>query len=166
MGSYKKYNKEDQKLMAAWALDCAERVLPLFVVVCPNDNRPQKAIQAGRDWIKTGNFAMAVIRKASLGAHSAARDINENEAACFSARAAGQAVATAHVAQHAYGASYYALKAIVVANPNNAKKMVDDELKWQTKILPKHLRKEIMSRIIIDDKKTKIKISIDKSDGF
>jgi hypothetical protein len=26
----KKYSREDQKLMAAWAADCAERVLPFF----------------------------------------------------------------------------------------------------------------------------------------
>jgi hypothetical protein len=26
----KKYEKQDQKLMATWAADCAERVLPFF----------------------------------------------------------------------------------------------------------------------------------------
>jgi hypothetical protein len=41
---------------------------------------------------------MPVIRGASLAAHSAAREVNQEDvAARFAARAAGQAVATAHV---------------------------------------------------------------------
>jgi hypothetical protein len=79
---------------------------------------------------------MPVIRKASLDAHAAARDAKENDVACFAARAAGQAVATAHVPQHAFGASYYALKA-VAANSGNVKK----ELNWQTHRIPKRLKK-------------------------
>src|SRR3989344_828613 len=56
---------------------------------------------------------------------------------CFAARAAGQAVATAHVPQHAFGSAYYALK---VAAANNSK--IAKELNWQSKYLPKHLRKD------------------------
>ena len=51
---------------------------------------------------------MATIRGASLSAHAAAKE-NEDPAAI--AAAAGQAVATAHVAQHAYRSAYYALRA-------------------------------------------------------
>ncbi|OGB63001.1 hypothetical protein A2X44_03250 [candidate division CPR3 bacterium GWF2_35_18] len=40
---------------------------------------------------------MAVIRKASLDSHAAARDVGEDNPARSSARSAGQAVATAHV---------------------------------------------------------------------
>ena len=43
---------------------------------------------------------MAVIRKASLESHTAARDVGENNAARSAACAAGQAVATAHVPTH------------------------------------------------------------------
>ena len=108
MGSYREYTKQDQKIMATWSLDCAERVLPLFEMVSKADHRPHRALEIGREWVQNGVFAMAVIRKASLDAHAAAKDVKENDAACF----AGQAVATAHVPQHAYGGSYYALKAI------------------------------------------------------
>lgn len=166
MGKYKKYSKEDQKLMAVWSLDCAERVLPLFESVSPADDRPRKALDVGREWVKTGIFKMAVIRTASLNAHAAAKGVKENDAACFAARAAGQAVATAHVPQHAYGGSFYALKAIAAANPQGAKVKVEDELAWQTNGLPEHLRSEIMSRIIVDVSKSKLRISIDKSEGF
>ncbi len=109
---------------------------------------------------------MAVIRKASLDAHAAAKEVKGNDAACFAAHAAGQAVATAHVPQHAYGGSYYALKAIAAANPQNAKANVTSELEWQAQALAEHLRPAIMGRIMVDDSKTRIRVSIDKRDGF
>src|SRR5271170_6005290 len=97
----KKYSKQDQKSLATWAADCARHVLPRFEKAYPNDHRPRKAIKACRQWIRTGVFKMADIRGASLAAHAAARQAKQNAAACFAARAAGQAVATAHVPQHA-----------------------------------------------------------------
>jgi hypothetical protein len=83
---------------------------------------------------------MAEIRKASLTAHAAAREAKENNAACFAARAAGQAVATAHVPQHAFGAAYYALKVVAAANSANAEVKIAKELNWQSRRLPKNLR--------------------------
>jgi hypothetical protein len=116
----KKYDKQDQIALAIWAVDCAERVLRLFEESYPEDDRPRKAIETCKVWIRTGEFKMSVIRGASLNAHAAARKVKENVAAFFAARAAGQAVATAHVTQHAFGASYYALKAIAAIEPANA----------------------------------------------
>lgn len=166
MGSYKKYSKEDQKLMATWSLDCAARVLPLFETVSPVDDRPRRALEAGREWVKTGVFKMAVIRAASLNAHAAAKEVQENGPACFAAHAAGQAVATAHVPQHAYGGAYYALKAIASSNPSEAEQEVASEYEWQSQALPDHLRDEIMGRLIVDKTNSKVRISIDKSEGF
>lgn len=135
--------------MATWAADCAERVLPLFERAYPGDDRPRKAIEACRTWVRMGVFRMAEIRGAPLGAHAAARDAKENDAACFAARAAGQAVATAHVPQHAYGAAYYALKAVAAGDPENAGVNVSEERDWQAGRLPEGLREEIMGRIVI-----------------
>ncbi|MFH0971384.1 MAG: hypothetical protein V1835_02345 [Candidatus Micrarchaeota archaeon] len=137
----KKFNKKDQRLLAIWAADCAERVLPFFEKEYPKDNRPRKAINACRKWVRTGVFKMADIRKASLDAHAAARKAKKDSAACFAARAAGQAVATAHVPEHAYGPAYYALKVVAAANPANAYVEIAKEHKWQLRHLPKHLRK-------------------------
>ena len=166
MGRYKQYSKEDQKLLATWALACAERVLPLFEAMSPADDRPRTALETGREWVRTGLFHMAAIRAASLGAHAAAKEVKEHDAACFAAHAAGQAVGTAHVAQHAYGGAFYALKAIAAASPQNAKVKVEQELQWQEQALPKHLRRAIMSRILVDDRKRTLRISIDKGEGF
>ena len=75
---------------------------------------------------------MAVIRKASLDAHSAAREVGEDSPARSAARAAGQAVATAHVPRHAYGSAIYAQQAIHRAtNPTAADAAVAKERDWQ-----------------------------------
>ena len=136
----KKFNKQDQRLLAIWAAECAERVLPFFEKAYPKDHRPRKALEACRTWVRTGVFKMTDIRKAALSAHAAAREAKENKAACFAARAAGQAVATAHVPQHAFGAAYYAIK-IAAANSANSEIKISKEIKWQTQHLPKKLRK-------------------------
>ena len=104
--------KTDHKTLAVWAIDCAERVLPYFEEKYPEDHRPRNAIETLQTWIHTGVFKIAVIRKASLDAHAAAREVAEDNAARSAARAAGQAVATAHVPTHSIGAAIYALQAI------------------------------------------------------
>ncbi|WP_305066548.1 putative immunity protein [Methanoculleus sp.] len=162
----KKYHKHDQTTMAAWAADCAERVLPLFEAAYPEDDRPRNAIEACRTWVRTGVFTMAGIRGASLAAHAAARDAKENDAACFAARAAGQAVATAHVPQHAYGGAYYALKAVAAADPGNAVVNVAAEREWQAERLPGGLREEIMGRIIVQERGGGVVVRLRKGEGF
>jgi len=162
----KKYDKEDQRLMASWAADCARRVLPLFEKAYPEDYRPRKAIETCRTWVRTGVFEMAVIRGSSLAAHAAARIAKENDAACFAARSAGQGVATAHVPQHAYGAAYYALKAIAAADPANAGVKVEKERNWQARRLPENLRQEIMDRIVIEKRACGIFIKLQKDKDY
>ncbi len=159
----KKYSKDDQRIMAQWAADCTERVLPFFEDIYTDDTRPRKALETCRTWIRTGVFRMADIRVASLAAHAAARNAKENPEACFAARAAGQAVATAHVPQHAYGGAFYALKAIAA---NNSYEAVLKEYDWQSEHLAKHLRQKIMNRIVIEKRDNKISIKIRKDKDF
>ncbi|MGW5277646.1 putative immunity protein [Streptomyces sp. NPDC004044] len=61
-------------------------------------------------------------------------------AACFAARAAGQAVATAHVPQHAFGAAYYALEALAATDREQAEVVAGAEREWQAQQLPERLR--------------------------
>jgi polygalacturonase len=122
----------DQKILAVWAIDCAERILPFLEQQFPDDHRPRHAIEVLQRWLQTGVFKMAVIRKASLDAHAAARDVGADTAARSAARAAGQAVATAHVPRHAYGPAVYAQQAIYRAtNPAEADAAVAKERDWQ-----------------------------------
>ena len=163
----KKYSKQDQKLLAIWAADCAERVLPFFEKAYTQDDRPRKAIETGRIWVRTGVFKMAVIRGASLTAHAAAREAKDNnDAACFAARAAGQAVATAHVPQHAFGAPYYALKAVAAADTANAEVNVAREWKWQVRHVSKNLREEVLKRVVIQNGAHGISIKIQKGKDY
>jgi hypothetical protein len=166
--TYKKYTRVEQRSLAKWAADCAERVLPLFERAFPHDDRPREAIATLDRWIQTGEFKMSVIRGASLGAHAAARSAMPNEAVTFAARAAGQAVGTAHVTQHAYGAALYALKAIVAqtADPQAAAAKVNAERNWQSRRLPTKLRKQVMSRIIIEQRAGRVAIKLRKGKGF
>lgn len=121
--------KSDKKTLALWVIDCAERVLPYFEEKYPQDHRPRKAIDTLRAWIDTGEFKMAVIRKASLDAHAAAREVGEDSPARSAARACGQAVATAHVPRHSYGSAIYAQQAIYRAT--NSMDAAQSERNWQ-----------------------------------
>ena len=125
-------SKTDHKTLAIWAIDCAQRILPYFEEEYPEDCRPRQAIETLQAWIDTGVFKMAVIRKASLASHAAARDVGEDNAARSASHAAGQAVATAHVPTHSIGAAIYALQGIHRAsNPADADSAVARERDWQ-----------------------------------
>jgi hypothetical protein len=122
----------DQKTLAAWAVDCVERVMSYFEDPYPQDHRPRNALETLQTWIVTGVFQMETIRRASLTSHAAAREVGEDSAARSTARAAGQAVATAHVPLHALGAANYALQAIHRAtSPSDADAAVAKERAWQ-----------------------------------
>jgi len=87
-------NKTDRKVLAIWAINCVERVMPYFEERHPEDPRPREAIETLQAWINTGVFKMADIRKAALSSHAAARDIGEDNAARSTARAASSSNCT------------------------------------------------------------------------
>ncbi|HMA04893.1 MAG TPA: NTP transferase domain-containing protein [Methanomicrobiales archaeon] len=124
--------KTDQKTLAIWAADCASRVLPHFEEKYPGDTRPRNAIEALREWVSTGMFRMADVRRTALAAHAAARDVQDDDAARSAARAAGQAMATAHVPRHALAAAMYAATAVRdAADPAESDNATIREREWQ-----------------------------------
>lgn len=161
----KHYNKEDQKALALWAAGCVERVLHLYEETYPEDARPRHALEVLREWITTGDFSMPVIRGASLSAHAAAREAKANLPAYNAARAAGQAVATAHVAQHAFGV-FYALRAIAASQPDQAEQRVREEYAWQAGHIPPHLKGEYEKRVVIQRRRRRLFISLNKDEDF
>ena len=116
----------DHRVLSIWAAECAERVLPIFEAMSDNKS-PRAAIAALREFVATGCFSMKIIRKVSLAAHAAARSVPEGPAR-FAARAAGQAVATAHVPRHSRAAAFYAVKAIL---EEDGKAAAEREEEWQ-----------------------------------
>ena len=134
--------KTDHKTLAVWAIDCVERVMPYFEEKYPEDHRPRKAIEALQKWIRTGIFKMTDIRGVSLASHAAAREVGEDNAARSAARAAGQAVATAHVPTHSIAAANYALQTIHRATDTaDADAAIAKERDWQLAHLRKLLEK-------------------------
>ncbi|NPE08546.1 MAG: hypothetical protein GNW80_09730 [Asgard group archaeon] len=103
-------SKIDHRTLVIWATDCAEHILSYFEEKYPKDDRPRKAIEAGRAWVH-GKLSVGEVRTTAFAAHAAARDIEECDARAV-ARAAGHAAATAHVAGHAIHAANYAATVI------------------------------------------------------
>ncbi|QRN83546.1 hypothetical protein JR338_01975 [Chloroflexota bacterium] len=129
--------------LAIWARDCALRVLPMYESQFPHNPHPRQALDTLQDWIDTGEFSISVIRSASLNAHAAARQVNNDTPAKSAARAAGQAVATAHVRTHALGATKYAQQAAFrAALPKDTQQAVVQERNWQFN----HLKQLITKR--------------------
>jgi hypothetical protein len=129
---------EHHRLLALWAADCAEHVLPLFETEMPDDARPRAAIEAARTWA-AGGAAMMATRAMGGHAMGAARDLRG--APRFAAYAAGQAAVVAHVAEHDLGAAAYAIKAAVAAAPaSHAEEARRAECQWQRDRLPDAVR--------------------------
>jgi hypothetical protein len=133
----------DHRLLALWAAECAEHVLPLFEAQCPLDPRPRRTIESARAWAR-GEMTMSQAR-ANAGANSAAREVAG--AARFAAYAAGQAVAVSHVAAHELGAAAYAIKAVRASVPStDAEQAGFAECRWQREQLPESIRD-----LVLDD---------------
>ena len=91
----------------------AGRVLKYFEQERPQDRRPREAIEAIREWAEgKRTLGMKEVRRLSLAAHAAARDV-QSDAAKFAAHAAGQAVGSWHAPAHALGAFGYAGRAFI-----------------------------------------------------
>jgi hypothetical protein len=128
---------EDRRLVAHWAADCAERVLPLFEAKAPSDTRPRDAIQGARAFALDGKRT-AHLRSLAMAAHAAAREVGDSVAAS-AARAAGvaaaapytHALATPHQSKHVLGPAVYQAQARELAAGNDPS-VGDGEIRWAT----------------------------------
>jgi hypothetical protein len=137
---------DDHHLLATWAADCAEHVLPHFAQARPKDDRPRLAIDLGRAWAR-GEMSWAEARTAAGHANAAARDLRG--AARFAAYAAGQAAAVGHVAAHELGAAAYAIRAARAAAPEgDGDAAARLECRWQRVQLPDAIRE-----LVLDDQR-------------
>lgn len=140
------------RLLANWAADCAEHVLPLFTVKYPEDDRPRRAIETARAWAR-GEATVGEAREAAFAAHAAARSVTD-PVAIEVARAAGHAVATAHMADHELGAAMYAIRAVrLAATSTDAKAAGEQECQWQRQQLPDAVRELVLSDEQLRNKK-------------
>ena len=128
MGSPQTLSEADRRLVAAWAADCAERVLGLFEAEAPGDDRPRALIARTRAFARGELNIAGEIRRRFVGGVGAGEVTAP--AAAAAARAAGQAVAVCHMGAHALGAAAFAVKAAGLADPDRPE-AVEDEIRWQ-----------------------------------
>lgn len=137
-------NLDQHRQLALWAADCAEHVLPLFSRRHPLDDRPRGAIKTARAWA-AGEVSVGTARAAALAAHAAAREATDI-AAREAARAAGHAVATAHMADHSLSAAAYAVRAVQASLEKPAGvEAAERELAWQRELLPLAVSELVLS---------------------
>lgn len=148
----------DHRLLARWAADCAEHVLPRFEAVQPLDPRPRRAVEQARAWTR-GEITMTEARSAGGHANAAARALTG--AARHAAFAAAQAALVAHVAAHELGAAAYAIKAEMAAAPNGEAGLAGRrECRWQREHLPEAIRD-----LVLDDQRLRNEICWSVFDG-
>ena len=136
----------EHRLLAVWAVDCAQHVLHLFEQTQPSDDRPRRAIEQARAWAR-GEIRMTQARTAAFAAHAAARETFG--AAKEAARAAAHAVAVAHVAAHELGAAAYAIRAARAAASEDERMEAGRlECQWQRAQLPGEIRE-----LVLDDQR-------------
>lgn len=135
---------EHHRLLALWAADCAQHVLPLFRASRPDDARPADAITAARAW---AGGLMPMMRARADGGHAmgAARPLQG--APRFAAYAAGQAACVGHVVEHDLGAAAYAIKAVMASSPE-PQTTGRTECEWQRTRLP-----EVVRDLVLDDRR-------------
>lgn len=126
--------ENDRRLVAAWAADCAERVLPLFEAEVPDDHRPRDGIARARAFSRGELDAAGEIRRrfvAGRAAQSATSSAGKPDA-----WSAGQAAGVAHMGAHALGAAAYAAKAAELARPSGG----EAEVQWQVQHMSRSVR--------------------------
>ena len=126
MVSSQALSESDRRIVAGWAADCAERVLPLFEAEAPGNTVPRDAIDRARAFSRGELGAAEEIRRRFV-AGRAANEVS-SPAAVAAARSAAQASGVAHMGAHALGAAAYAAKAAGSAAGAPAG---DDEIAWQ-----------------------------------
>ena len=127
MGSPQTLSEADRRIVAAWAADCAERVLGLYEAEAPGDNGPRDGIARARAFAR-GELAVAEGIRRRFGGRAAAREVSRSAAAA--AKAAGQAASVAHMGAHALGAAAYAARAAGLADPERPG-AVEEEIRRQ-----------------------------------
>jgi hypothetical protein len=131
-------NKERQKQLMKWAINCVNHLLPLL-----NSNINEKimdAINIGNNWIIEKAKTIDAINKSREIINYVKTLNNEPEIAIT--RAAGHAVATAHMADHSMGAVYYGLKAIKITGGS-----IESEINWQIKHIPNEIKELVLERL-------------------
>lgn len=138
MTSPQALDEADRRIIAAWAADCAERVLALFEAEAPTDGLARDGIERARRFARGELDAVTQIRDRFVAGRAARAATSD--AGRAAARAAGQASGVAHMGAHALGAAAYAALAAGLAAPGQG---ADAELAWQVEHASEPVRRAL-----------------------
>ena len=113
---------EDHRQLMKWALSMTEHLVPYLCA--PIDPLIIGALDVGKKWSE-GCVGTGQAIKLSRAVHTFARSVEDPAYKLF-CRSVGQAVATAHMADHSLGPIYYGQKLMNLLHLDAAK-----ELSWQ-----------------------------------
>jgi hypothetical protein len=129
----------EQKQLMKWALECVNHLLPLLNGSI--NDKITNAITAGNNWI-TGKATTGDAIKSAREILKYVRTL-DNELEIAITRAAGHAVATAHMADHSMGPVKYSLVAIKIVGGS-----IEKEVKWQIENIPNELKGLVLEGLI------------------
>jgi len=128
--------KGQHRQLATWACNCSQHVLRLIGLATAD--RLKSVLKVAEDWVQ-GKASVGEARSASIEALQVAREAADPITIAV-ARSVGQAVATAHMADHSLAAAWYALKAVSEAAGDAEK-----ERQWQDLQLSVEIKELVQS---------------------
>ncbi len=150
-----KQYSDEHKILAIWAIDCLNRILPLFRNKYPEETIPDTAVYTLNKWINDA-IKMWDARKYTYTVLALAKSMGKDDKPYSQiVRAASHCLATCHVPTHSEGTAMYVVSAIKLMNlgKNNVLELMEDERIWQINHL-KELLKEPEKLLRQRDKKT------------
>lgn len=129
---------EQHRQLMVWSCNCVKHVT--YLIEPSLEERVLSALRVGMDWVN-GNASVGDARRGSVDLLALARVLVDPVQIAL-VRAAGHAVATAHMADHSMGAALYAIKAV-----NCAGKSMDDERDWQQAQLPLEVKDFVLEEV-------------------
>lgn len=145
--SVKQYSSE-HKILALWAIDCLNRILPLFEMKYPNETVLTIAVDTLQKWIND-EIKMWDARKYTYTVLALAKELEKNDKPYSQiVRATSHCLATCHVPTHSEGTAMYVLSTIKLLNKDkrDVVKLMEDERRWQINRL-KEFMNHPMSKI-------------------
>lgn len=137
---------EEHILLMNWAIECVEHICPLLQIEISDQINHSLAV--AKRWT-LGNASVKDARNVAIAMNELAK-ITTNLAEKYAIKAAGHAVATAHMADHAIVASKYTLKSFNIIHQSTL-----PERDWQIEHLPKEM-KEFIVNILLNNKKASV----------
>lgn len=128
-----KQHSAHHKTLAIWAIDCLNRILPLFAIKYPLEKTLDTAVVTLRKWIND-EIKMWDARKYTYTVLSLAKEIEKYDKPYSQiVRAASHCLATCHVHTHSEVTAMYVVSAIKLINKNNSNvvELIEEERKWQ-----------------------------------